>query len=43
MTSDNDSFPFYSYEDLKSNLTILLYHGVTASTSIGIENYSGNT
>ena len=41
MTSDNDSFPFYSYEDLKSNLTILLYHGVTASTSIGIENYSG--
>ena len=41
MMDDSDSFPFYSCEDLKSHLTILLYHGVTESTSIGIENYSG--
>tara|TARA_B100000035_G_scaffold100972_1_gene85643 strand:- start:298 stop:1263 length:966 start_codon:yes stop_codon:yes gene_type:complete len=41
MISDSKTLLTYSSEDLKSHLTILLYHGVTESTSIGIENYSG--
>ena len=41
MINKNSPMKFYTSEELNSHLTILLYHGVSNSKSIGIENFSG--